>query len=122
LLDGHWIQTASINTFDEHTRGFQDRLLIFGADGNRTTLDYKSTLLFDTAILGGEHHSITGLVENRREDYRQMLTASEFFKNRTSVAGEYALGPPTSTATSVAGQEEFHSGFQGRGTCRGLLR
>lgn len=112
LWDGHWIQSASINTFDEHTRAFQDRALIFGADGDRITLDYKSTLLFDTSVLGGEHHSFTGLVENRREDYRQLFSFTDYFKNRTSVAGEYILSLPTATTLSSAVRQDLNSAFE----------
>jgi vitamin B12 transporter len=121
LFEGHWIQTASLNVFDEHTRGFQDHVLIFGADGMRTTGDYKSTFLFDTAIFGGEQHSATFLAAQRREDYIQVFNRSEFIKDRTSFAGEYILSLPTYTTLTGAVRQDLNSAFEDALTWRVTL-
>jgi vitamin B12 transporter len=118
LFEGHWIQTASLNVFDEHTRGFQDQALIFGADGMRTTGDYKSTFLFDTAIAGGEHHSLTLLAAQRREDYIQVFSRDEFIKDRTSFAGEYILDLATATTLTGAVRQDWNSAFENALTWR----
>ncbi|MFL4970264.1 MAG: TonB-dependent receptor plug domain-containing protein [Xanthobacteraceae bacterium] len=120
-FEGHWIQTASLKVFDEHTRGFQDRALIFGADGMRTTVDYKSTFLFDTAIVGGERHSVTFLAENRREDYIQVFSRDEFIKERTSFAGEYILDLATNTTLTGAVRQDLNSAFEDALTWRATL-
>src|SRR5262245_2221832 len=119
LFEGHWIQTLALKVFDEHTRGFQDHLLIFGADGLRTTVDYKSTVLFDTAIVGGEQHSVTFLAEQRRENYRQVFVSDEFVKERTSFAGEYIFNLlPTNTTVTGAVRQDNNSAFQDATTYR----
>jgi vitamin B12 transporter len=111
LFGGHWTQSADAKLFDEHTKGFQDNALIFGADGQRTILDYKSVLKWDTDLAGGESHTLTALVENRREHYVQVGTPSPFDKERKSLAGEYVLDLPTNTTLSSALRQDWNSSF-----------
>jgi len=119
LFEGHWIQTLALKTFDEHTRGFQDHVLIFGADGLRSTVDYQSTFLFDTSIVGGEQHSLTLLAEQRRENYMQVFGRTEFIKERTSFAGEYIFNLlPTNTTLTGAVRQDNNSAFEDATTYR----
>ena len=111
LLDGHWIQSAAIKRFDEKTRAVDAFLGPFGADGNRTTLEYKSTVLFDTNLLGGERHTFTTLVDNRREDYAQVGNPQDFRKERTGLAGEYVIDLPSYTTVSSALRHDWNKGF-----------
>ena len=112
LFEGHWIQSLALKTFDEHTRGFQDHVLIFGADGLRTTVDYKSTILVDTAIFGGERHSLTVLAEQRQETYIQVFDPTRFVKDRTSFAGEYILDLSTNSTLTGAVRQDLNSAFE----------
>jgi vitamin B12 transporter len=115
LFDGRWIQTANVKTFDEHTRGFGDARFFgtaFGADGMRTTVDYKSTVKLDTNVAGGEQHTISILTDNRREDYVQTSSPTHYIKERTGLAGEYVLDLPTNTTLSSAVRQDWNSAFQ----------
>ncbi len=112
LLDGHWIQSANFKQFNETTRSFgASSTPDFGADGKRQTVDYKSTFLFDTNIVGGERHSLTAFVDNRRETYQQIDSATVYQKQRTGLAGEYVLDLPTFTTLSSAWRHDRNSGF-----------
>ncbi|MEA2951135.1 MAG: vitamin transporter [Alphaproteobacteria bacterium] len=119
LLDGHWIQSANYKIFREQTRGFgAGSAPSFGADGVRQTLDYKSTFLFDTNLFGGERHSLTGFVDNRRESYQQLNATTTYDKQRTGVAGEYVLNLPTFTTLSSNLRHDRNSGFANVDTWR----
>jgi vitamin B12 transporter len=109
LFDGHWVQSAAIKRFAESTRAVDAFLGPFGADGTRTTYEYKSTLLYDTKILGGERHTASILVDQRREDYTQLGNPQEFIKKRLGLAGEYVLDLPTSTTLSGAARHDWNS-------------
>jgi vitamin B12 transporter len=114
LLDGHWVQSADVKIFDEHLSGFQNSPpppFSFGADGQRRTLDYKSIFKFATDVFGGESHTMTVLVENRREHYVQLDTATPYDKERKSLAGEYVLDLPTNTTLSSAVRQDWNSSF-----------
>jgi vitamin B12 transporter len=114
LLDGHWVQSANVKIFDEHLSGFQNSpppSFTFGTDGQRRTVDYKSTFKFATDIFGGESHTMTALVEDRREHFVQLGTASPFDKERKSLAGEYVLDLPTNTTLSSALRQDWNSSF-----------
>ncbi len=109
LFDGHWIQSAAVKTFDEKTRAIDAFLGAFGADGTRTTLEYKSTFLFDTNLLGGERHTASVLVDDRRENYVQSGNSQQFIKERVGLAGEYVLDLPTATTLSGALRHDWNS-------------
>jgi vitamin B12 transporter len=112
LLDGHWIQSANFKVFNETTRNFgAGSTATSGADGVRQTLDYKSTFLFDTNIAGGERHSLTAFVDNRRESYQQLNATTTYDKRRTGLAGEYVLDLPTFTTLSSNWRHDRNSGF-----------
>jgi vitamin B12 transporter len=111
LFDGRWVQSAAIKHFDEKARAIDAFLGPFGNDGTRTTLEYKSTVLFDTNLLGGERHTFTTLVENRREDYTQVGNPRDFRKERTGLAGEYVVDLPSHTTVSGALRHDWNKGF-----------
>jgi vitamin B12 transporter len=112
LLEGHWIQNANYKGFKEDTRGFNDDVLTFGAVGTRNVVDYKSTFLFDTAVAGGEHHTVSFLAADRWENYSQMLTTqAPYEKERKSYAGEYILDLATLTTLSGAVRRDINSAF-----------
>ncbi len=111
LFDGRWVQSAAVKHFDEKARAVDAFLGPFGNDGARTTLDYKSTVLFDTNLLGGERHTFTVLVDNRRENYTQVGNPQVFRKERTGLAGEYVLDLPSATTISGALRHDWNQGF-----------
>jgi len=92
-------------------KGFENGLLTFGANGTRRTFDYKSTVFARTDLFGGEKHTMSVLVDNRREEYDQLVPASTYRKERTGLAGEYMLDLPTHTSLSAAGRYDWNSGF-----------
>ena len=65
--------------------------ITFGANGTRTTVDYKSTVFGTTDIVGGEKHSLTVLVDNRHEEYQQLVPAANYRKQRTGLAAAQRL-------------------------------
>jgi vitamin B12 transporter len=111
LLDGRWIQNANVKVYEDRTRYLSNDVVQFGADGKRTIFDYKSTFLFDTAIAGGEHHTVSFLVEDRRENYDQLFSATPYVKTRLGMAGEYVLDLPTNTTLSGALRHDNNSAF-----------
>ena len=111
LFDARWIQSVNAKVFEEHTRGLENGFVIFGADGQRTMFDYKSTFLLDSNLFGGERHTFTVLTDNRREDYRQLFDTSRYIKERTGLAGEYVLDLPTNTTLSGALRHDWNSAF-----------
>src|SRR5438128_407242 len=114
LLDGHWVQSANVKIFDEHLSGFQNTpppAFAFDTHGERSTLDYKSIFRFATDVFGGESHTMTALVEDRREHFVQLGTATPFNKERKSLAGEYVLDLPTESTVSGALRQDWNSNF-----------
>ena len=111
LLDGHWIQSVNYKRFNERTSGFMDNALVFGADGERTNADYKSTFLFDTRIAGGEHHSLTILADRRRQEYVQFFDTTRYVKERDGLAAEYVLDLASHTTLSAAVRKDWNSAF-----------
>ena len=113
LFGGHWVQSADIKLFDEQLRSFQNTptpAFTFSTDGERRTLDYKSVFKF-ADVFGGESHTMTVLLENRREHYVQIESAAAHDKERKSVAGEYVLDLPTNTTLSSALRQDWNSSF-----------
>jgi vitamin B12 transporter len=111
LFDGHWIQSAAVEHFQEKVRAIDAFLGPFGNDGTRTALEYKSTLLFDTNLIGGERHTFTTLLDNRRESYIQVGNPRDFRKERTGLAGEYVIDLPSATTISTALRHDWNKGF-----------
>jgi vitamin B12 transporter len=112
LLDGNWTQSVNIKGFEEHTRSYSDAYGMFGADGTRVALDYKSTFLFDTSLAGGERHRVTVLADTRRENYVDTSSGTAYLKRRTGIAGEYAVDLATNLSASAAVRHDLNSAFQ----------
>jgi vitamin B12 transporter len=109
LFDGRWVQSVAAKRFDERTRSLDAALGPFGADGARTTYEYKSTLKHDTNLFGGEQHTATLLLDHRTEDYTQSESSAEFMKRRLGLAGEYVLDLPSHTTLSGALRHDWNS-------------
>jgi vitamin B12 transporter len=115
LLDGHWVQSADVKIFDEHLGGFQNSpppAFAFDTHGERRTLDYKSIFKFATDLFGGENHTATVLVEDRREHYQSTSSSIPYDKERKSLAGEYVLDLPTNSTISGAARMDSNTGFR----------
>jgi vitamin B12 transporter len=114
LFDGHWVQSADAKIFDEHLSGFQNSpppAFTFDTHGERRTLDYKSIFKFATDLFGGENHTATILLENRREHFVSTNTPIPYDKGRKSLAGEYVLDLPTDTTLSGALRQDWNTSF-----------
>jgi vitamin B12 transporter len=111
LLDGRWVQSANAKFFDERLRSLDAFLGPFGADGQRTMFDYKSTLFTDSNLLGGERHALTFLADHRREDFDQLGNPTPYRKERIGVAGEYVLDLPTHSTITGALRHDWNKGF-----------
>jgi vitamin B12 transporter len=112
LFDGRWIQSANYKGFKEDTRGFNDDFLTFGAVGTRNAVDYKSTFLFDTSVAGGERHTVSALVDDKWENYSQVLVGqAPYMKERKGYAGEYVLDLASLTTLSGALRRDINSAF-----------
>jgi vitamin B12 transporter len=68
-------------------------------------------VLYDTNLFGGERHTATVLLENRREEYTQVGNPQDFIKERRGLAGEYVLDLPTNTTVSSALRQDWNKGF-----------
>jgi vitamin B12 transporter len=114
LFGGHWVQSADAKIFDEHLSGFQNTpppAFTFDTRGERRTLDYKSIFKFATDLFGGENHTMTVLLEDRREHFVSISSPIPYDKGRKSLAGEYVLDLPTDTTLSGALRQDWNTSF-----------
>ncbi|MBN8955515.1 MAG: TonB-dependent receptor [Rhizobiales bacterium] len=118
LFDGRWTQNFNVKHFNEQLRGYSAGLLSFGADGERNSVDYKSTFRANTDVFGGESHTLSILADHREENYRGIVDGSRYEKERTGLAGEYVLDLPSNTTLSGALRHDWNSGFADATTWR----
>ncbi len=129
LIDDRWIQSAKWTTSRTGVTGFENFARTSSSLGTAQTFTYKSSLLLDSDIAGGEKHRITGLVENRREQFSSDsfflfgadLDAARNGHTRTtnSVGGEYVLDLlRTGTTISIAQRQDFNEPFEDEYTWR----
>ncbi len=129
LFDNHWIQSAKWTGSRTGVTGIENYSQTSASLGTAQTLTYKSSLLFDSNFLGGEKHTVTGLLENRREYFSfdsiflfgPDLDAAHDGHTRTtnSVGGEYVLDLlRTGTTISIAQRQDFNEPFSDEYTWR----
>ena len=129
LFDDRWIQSAKWTGSRTGVTGFENFMRASSSLGTAQTLTYKSSLLLDSDVAGGEKHRITGLLENRREYFTfdsfflfgPDLDAARAGHTRTtnSVGGEYVLDLlRTGTTISIAQRQDFNEPFQDEYTWR----
>jgi vitamin B12 transporter len=129
LFDDRWIQSAKWTGSRTAVTGIENFMQTSASLGTAQTLSYKSALLLDSDVLGGEKHRITGLVENRREHFSfdssflfgTDLDAAHNGYSRTtnSVGGEYVLDLlRTGTTISIAQRQDFNEPFKDEYTWR----
>ena len=129
LFDNHWIQSAKWTGSRTGVTGIENYSQTSASLGTAQTLTYKSSLLFDSNFLGGEKHTVTGLLENRREYFSfdsiflfgPDLDAAHDGHTRTtnSVGGEYVLDLlRTGTTISIAQRQDFNEPFADEYTWR----
>jgi vitamin B12 transporter len=111
LFGDRWIQSVNAKFFDERLRSLDAFLGPFGTDGTRIAFDYKSTVLFDSNLAGGERHTLTFLTDFRREDFNLLSNPQPYHKERTGWAGEYLLDLATLTTLSGALRYDWNQGF-----------
>src|SRR5439155_24639145 len=101
LFGDRWIQSAKWTGTRQDTRGMENFLQASASLGGSETLTYRSTLLLDSMVAGGEKHRLTGFVENRREQFsfassfpfgRDLEAARNgYTRTSTGIGGEYVL-------------------------------
>jgi vitamin B12 transporter len=138
LFDDRWIQSVKATSSRQITTAHTGDLgmfappfgLSFRSLGTAETLSYKSALLLDSSIAGGEKHRLTFFTENRREEFSYFNPGSLFggnaafwqegrARNSTGVAGEYVLDLlATGTTISSAVRQDFNDPFKDEFTYR----
>src|SRR5262249_50779329 len=61
--------------------------------------------------IGGENHTMTVLLEDRREHFVSTSSPIPYDKGRKSLAGEYVLDLPTDTTLSGALRQDWNTSF-----------
>jgi len=129
LFGDRWIQSAKWTGTRQDTRGMENFLQASASLGGSETLTYRSTLLLDSMVAGGEKHRLTGFVENRREQFSfdsfflfgPDLEAARngYTRTSTGVGGEYVFDLlVTGTTVSAAIRQDFNEPFQDELTWR----
>jgi vitamin B12 transporter len=129
LFDDRWIQSMKWAGTRQNLESIQNFAQSSSSLGSSQTLSYKSALLLDSMFAGGEKHRLTGLVENRREQFSfgsiflsgPDLDAARNGHTRTStgVGGEYVLDLlATGTTVSIAQRQDFNEPFKDEYTWR----
>jgi len=129
LFDDRWIQSAKWTGSRTGVTGIENFAQASASLGTARTLSYKSALLLDSDIVGGEKHRITGLVENRREHYSfdsifvfgtdRDAALNGYSRISTGVGGEYVLDLlRTGTTISIAQRQDFNAPFRDEYTWR----
>src|SRR5947208_5442393 len=129
LFDDRWIQSAKWTTSRTGVTGIENFMQTSASLGTAQTLTDKSSFLVDSDIVGGEKHRITGLLENRREQFSfdsSFLFGSDLdaarnghTRSTNSVGGEYVLDLlRTGTTISIAQRQDFNEPFQNEYTWR----
>jgi vitamin B12 transporter len=137
LFDDRWIQSVKATTSRQRSTAYTGDMgpfapqfgLNFASLGTADTLSYKSALLLDSNVLGGEKHRISGLVENRREHFDFFssflfgpdLDAARngYGRSQTGIAGEYVLDLlAPGTTVSAAVRQDFNEPFKDELTWR----
>jgi vitamin B12 transporter len=129
LFDDRWIQSAKWTGARQDTTGMENFLPASASLGTAQTLAYRSTLLLDSAVAGGEKHRLTGFVENRREQFSfdsSFLFGTDldaarngYTRTSTGVGGEYVLDLlATGTTVSAAVRQDFNEPFKDELTWR----
>lgn len=129
LFDDRWIQSAKWTGSRNYLESVENFGIASSSLGTADTFTYKSALLLDSMILGGEKHRLTGVVENRRERFSfgsiflfgTDLDAARTGYGRTStgVGGEYVLDLlATGTTISIAQRQDFNDPFRDEHTWR----
>jgi vitamin B12 transporter len=129
LFDDRWIQSFKWTGSRTNTGNIENFQLAGSSLGTANTLTYKSTLLLDSDVMGGEKHRITGFLENRQENFSffsNFLFGADadaarngFKRTSTGVGGEYLVDLlRTGTTLSAAVRQDFNDPFQDELTWR----
>jgi vitamin B12 transporter len=128
-FDDRWIQSVKWTSSRQNLDSTENFGLSSTSLGTAETLSYKSALLLDSMILGGEKHRLTGLVEHRDEKFSfgsiflfgpDLVAARNGYKRQsTGVGGEYVLDLlQTGTTLSAAARQDYNEPFQDELTWR----
>jgi len=129
LFDDRWIQSMKWTGSRTGVEGLENFALASSSLGAAQTVTYKSSVLLDSNLAGGETHRVTGLLESRRENFSFFssflfgpdLDAARngYSRSTNSVGGEYVLDVlRTGTTISIAQRQDFNEPFQDEYTWR----
>ena len=132
LFDDRWIQSVKWAGSRLGLINLENFRETSSSLGIAQTLTYRSTLVLDSNFAGGEKHTITGLLENRREHFSFTSSFLQFFgqadidaarngyaRTTNSVGGEYVLDLlRTGTTISIAQRQDFNEPFEDQYTWR----
>ena len=129
LFDDRWVQSAKWTNARQEVGATEAFARASSSQGSAETFTYKSALLLDSMIAGGERHRITALAENRNERFSfdsiflfgPDLEAARngYRRSSTGVGGEYILELlRTGTTLSAAVRQDFNEPFQDELTWR----
>jgi vitamin B12 transporter len=129
LFEDRWIQSAKVTSSRQNLISLENFGLSSNSQGRAETVSYKSALLLDSNVLGGEKHRITGLAEHREERFSfgsiflfgpDLEAARNGYARRsTGVGGEYVLDLlRTGTTLSGAVRQDFNEPFKDEFTYR----
>ena len=129
LFEDRWIQSAKWTSSRQELGATEAFARASSSLGSAETFTYKSALLLDSMIAGGEKHRITALAENRNERFSfdsiflfgPDLEAARngYRRSSTGVGGEYILELlRTGTTLSASGRQDFNEPFQDEFTWR----
>jgi len=129
LFDDRWIQSMKWTGSRTGVTGFENFMATSASLGTAQTLTYKNSVVLDSNLAGGEKHTITGLLENRREYFNfdsSFLFGSDLdsahaghTRTTNSIGGEYVLDLlRTGTTISIAQRQDFNEPFQDEYTWR----
>jgi vitamin B12 transporter len=132
LFEDRWVQSMKWAEARTGLINLENFMQTSSSLGTAQTLTYKSSFLADTNFAGGEKHTITGLLENRREHFSFDSSILQFFtpadieaarngysRTTNSVGGEYVLDLlRTGTTISIAQRQDFNEPFQDEYTWR----
>jgi vitamin B12 transporter len=132
LFDDRWIQSFKWTGSRTATGNIESFVETGNSLGTSSILTYKSALLLDSDVLGGERHRITGIVESRREYFSYFanflfgpdLDAARngYTRSSTGVGGEYLIDLlRTGTTLSAAVRQDFNDPFEDELTWRFTL-